>query len=60
MEKFGNTSSASIPIIMVTELKNQLRKGQDKLLFCGFGVGLSWGSCYLTTENLTVLNLMEM
>lgn len=58
--KFGNTSSASIPVTMVTELKNQLRKGQNKLLFCGFGVGLSWGSCYLTTDNLTVLDLIEM
>jgi 3-oxoacyl-[acyl-carrier-protein] synthase-3 len=60
LEKFGNTSSASIPITMVTELKNQLRKGQNKLLFCGFGVGLSWGSCSLTTENLMVLDLIEM
>lgn len=60
LDKFGNTSSASIPITMVTELKNQLRKGQNKLLFCGFGVGLSWGSCYLSTENLTVLDLIEM
>jgi 3-oxoacyl-[acyl-carrier-protein] synthase III len=45
---------------MVTELKNQLRKDENRLLFCGFGVGLSWGSCYLTTENLTVLDLIEM
>lgn len=60
LDKFGNTSSASIPVTMVTELKNQLRKGQNKLLLCGFGVGLSWGSCYLTTENLTVLDLIEM
>lgn len=60
LDKFGNTSSASIPVTMVTELKNQLRKGQNKLLFCGFGVGLSWGSCYLITENVTVLDLIEM
>lgn len=45
---------------MVTELKNQLQKGQNKLLFCGFGVGLSWGSCYVTTENLTILDLIEI
>lgn len=60
LEKFGNTSSASIPITIVTELKNQLRNGENRLLFCGFGVGLSWGSCYLTTENLTVLDLIEI
>lgn len=60
LDKFGNTSSASIPVTMVTELKNQLRNGKNKLLFCGFGVGLSWGSCYLTTENLTILDLIEI
>lgn len=60
LDKFGNTSSASIPITIVTELKNQLRNGENRLLFCGFGVGLSWGSCYLTTENLTVLDLIEI
>lgn len=60
LDKFGNTSSASIPVTMVTELKNPLRNGKNRLLFCGFGVGLSWGSCYLTTENLTVLDLIEI
>lgn len=60
LDKFGNTSSASIPITMVTELKNQLRNDENKLLLCGFGVGLSWGSCYLTTENLAVLDLIEI
>lgn len=60
LDKFGNTSSASIPVTMVTELKNQLRNGENKLLLCGFGVGLSWGSCYLTTEKLTVLDLIEI
>ena len=60
LDKYGNTSSASIPVTMVTELKNQLRNGENRLIFCGFGVGLSWGSCYLTTKNLTVLDLIEM
>ncbi|MBF4470290.1 3-oxoacyl-ACP synthase III family protein [Flavobacterium sp. HJJ] len=60
LDKFGNTSSASIPVTMVTELKNQLRNGKNKLLLCGFGVGLSWGSCYFTTEKLTVLDLIEI
>jgi 3-oxoacyl-[acyl-carrier-protein] synthase-3 len=60
LEKFGNTSSASIPITMVTELKSQLEKGKNRLLLCGFGVGLSWGTCYLETENLKVLDLIEL
>jgi 3-oxoacyl-[acyl-carrier-protein] synthase III len=60
LEKFGNTSSTSIPITMVTELKHQLENQSQKLLICGFGVGLSWASCYLETQNLTILDLIEL
>ena len=60
LEKFGNTSSASIPVTMVTELQQQLQSGKNRLLLCGFGVGLSWGSCYLTTEKLKVVDLIEI
>jgi 3-oxoacyl-[acyl-carrier-protein] synthase-3 len=60
IEKFGNTSSASIPVTLVTQLKSQLEKGRNRLLLCGFGVGLSWGTCYLETENLKVLDLIEL
>jgi 3-oxoacyl-[acyl-carrier-protein] synthase-3 len=60
LEKFGNTSSASIPVTMVTQLKSQLEEGINSLLFCGFGVGLSWGTCYLETDNLKVLDLIEL
>lgn len=60
IEKFGNTSSASIPLTMVTELKEQIKKDRNKLLLCGFGVGLSWGACYLETQDLTILDLIEI
>lgn len=60
IEEFGNTSSASIPLTMVTELKNQIKKGRNKLLLCGFGVGLSWGTCYTETQDLTILDLIEI
>jgi 3-oxoacyl-[acyl-carrier-protein] synthase-3 len=59
LDKFGNTSSASIPITLVTQLKNNLQYGSYRLLLCGFGVGLSWGACYLQTKNLTILDLIE-
>lgn len=41
---FGNTSAASIPILL-DELNRQekLKKG-DKLVFCGFGAGLTWAA----------------
>lgn len=46
----GNTSAASIPILLDELVRNQLitiGSGQ-KLLFSGFGGGLSWGSMMIT------------
>ena len=60
LEKFGNTSSASIPITIVTKLQDSLKQGNYRLLLCGFGVGLSWATCYLETKNLVVLDLIEI
>ncbi len=57
---FGNTSSASIPLTIVTQLKNELILGKKKLLLCGFGVGLSWATCVLEIENTTILDLIEI
>lgn len=41
---FGNTSSATIPLTMVDQLGARLREERLRLLLCGFGVGLSWGT----------------
>lgn len=44
ISEYGNTSSASIPILL-DELNRsgKLKKGQ-KVVFAGFGAGLSWGA----------------
>ncbi len=59
MAHFGNTSSASIPITIVTELKNKLN-GHKKFICCGFGVGLSWGTVAFDTDNILISNLVEV
>ena len=60
MRYFGNTSSASIPLTIVTQMKDKIQ-GSTNLLCCGFGVGLSWGSVYLTIdENTIISNLVEV
>jgi 3-oxoacyl-[acyl-carrier-protein] synthase-3 len=44
LEKYGNTSTASIPIAMVEAIENgQIQRG-DKLVMVGFGAGLTWGA----------------
>ncbi|GAB4296140.1 MAG: ketoacyl-ACP synthase III [Marinilabiliales bacterium] len=59
LKKFGNTSSASIPLTIVTELKNQITSKKLTLLFAGFGVGLSWGSNILQTDKIVCPELIE-
>lgn len=47
IERYGNTSGASIPILL-DELNHEgrLNKG-DKLILAGFGAGLTWGAALL-------------
>jgi len=59
IEKYGNTSSVSIPITMVSELKDQLKE-QKKLLLCGFGVGLSWATAVLMLHDCQVSDIVEI
>lgn len=59
MTHFGNTSSASIPVTIVTQLADKL-EGHKKIIGCAFGVGLSWGTVAFETENLHVSKLVEL
>jgi 3-oxoacyl-[acyl-carrier-protein] synthase-3 len=45
MENYGNTVSSTIPIAYKNLLNSQKIQSGDKIVFCGFGVGLSWASC---------------
>lgn len=60
LDKFGNTSSASIPLTIVSELKEKLENKKNTVCFSGFGVGFSWGSCLLATDKLICLPLIEL
>ena len=44
IEKYGNTSSASIPIALDEALKSGKIKKGDYILFVAFGAGLTWGA----------------
>ncbi|MET1029497.1 beta-ketoacyl-ACP synthase III [Domibacillus tundrae] len=44
VNKFGNTSSASIPLTMVEEIENGNVKEDDVIVMVGFGGGLTWGA----------------
>lgn len=57
---FGNTSSASIPLTMVSQLKGKIENKHAKFICCGFGIGLSWGSVVFATDNIVLSDLVEI
>ncbi|HEX8269218.1 MAG TPA: ketoacyl-ACP synthase III [Flavobacterium sp.] len=59
LQLFGNTSSATIPLTVVSQLKDKLKAGKTNMVFCGFGVGLSWATVYLEIDDSVALNLVE-
>ncbi|MEN6445827.1 MAG: beta-ketoacyl-ACP synthase III [Candidatus Cloacimonas sp.] len=44
IEKYGNTSSATIPIALDEAIRNQKIRRGDLILLTSFGAGLTWGS----------------
>jgi 3-oxoacyl-[acyl-carrier-protein] synthase-3 len=60
IKDFGNTSGASVPLTMITALKESLETGQRKLLLSAFGVGLSWGSVIIETNRICIPELLEV
>ena len=60
MYRFGNTSSASIPLTIVGELKGKFENEPTKFICCGFGVGLSWGTVALETNDVLISDLVEV
>lgn len=49
MERYGNTSSASIPLTIADQLADSLSQPRE-LVMVGFGVGWSWSALKLTTS----------
>lgn len=60
LHDFGNTSSATIPITITTQLKGKVDERKTTFLCCGFGIGLSWGSVIFSTESIVLSELVEI
>jgi 3-oxoacyl-[acyl-carrier-protein] synthase-3 len=57
---FGNTSCSTIPLTLVHGLGEELRRAQHKVILCGFGVGLSWGTVACEAGPLVCSPLIEV
>lgn len=59
LEDFGNVTSASIPLTMVTRCADAIESRRCNFLACGFGVGLAWATMQFSTEAVKVSDLVE-
>lgn len=52
IHKYGNTSTASIPLALEELIKEKKIKDKDIVALVGFGAGLSWGSAILRWKEI--------
>lgn len=60
LKNYGNCGGASIPLLMVTELKNELENRELSLILSSFGLGLTWGTMYLKTSQMHISELIKV
>lgn len=60
LRDFGNNSSGSIPVAIVTQIARQLQEGDKKIIACGFGAGLSWATMSATLQSPYIPELIEL
>ncbi len=60
MPSYGNTSSCTIPVTMVSQAREVLSTGVNELVLCGFGSGLSWGAAHVFTDHIICLPVIEV
>lgn len=60
IKNYGNTSAASIPMTMVVGIGQEMQNSVLNVVMCGFGSGLSWGSCYANLDHVICLPIIEV
>lgn len=59
IQDFGNVTSASIPLTMVTQTAEALATKKSHCIACGFGVGLAWASMEFWVGVMSISGLVE-
>jgi len=59
IEKFGNTSSVSVPLTITSELKGKLN-GEKTLMLSAFGVGMTWATGIIRVHDLAISDIVEI
>lgn len=59
VQKYGNPSSASIPLTICHNVRSRILEEKLKICMAGFGVGLSWGVLLMDVGPLAFCELLE-
>ena len=59
LHDFGNTSCSSVPLTMISQMREALQSRPQKLLLSAFGIGLSWGTALIETDGIVVPEITE-
>ena len=59
IEKYGNTSSVSVPLTIVSELKGKL-EGKKTLMLSAFGVGMTWATGIVPFVDTKISDIVEV
>lgn len=59
IEKYGNTSSVSVPLTIVSELKDKMA-GEKKLMMSAFGVGMAWATGIVPFVDCKISDIVEI
>ena len=59
IQKYGNTSSVSVPLTIVSELKDKMQ-GKKKLMLSAFGVGMAWATAIVPFVDCRISEIVEI
>lgn len=59
IHKYGNTSSVSVPLTIISELRDKLG-GKKKLLLSAFGVGMAWATSIIDLVDVEISEIVEI
>ncbi len=57
--KYGNTSSVSVPLTIVDQLKDNL-SGKKQLMLSAFGVGMTWATAIVSFVDCRISDIVEV
>ena len=59
IQKYGNTSSVSVPLTIVSELKDKMH-GEKKLMMSAFGVGMAWATAVVPFVDCRISEIVDV